>query len=721
MNLNTLYRLTFDRDVDDMGKGAYSNVFMKRGSWFVYNILIKSQEYKSLLERLSFDNYRIIKSSDPIDTLVPTIIVYDNEQEFMNICKRVRTLRESTLVIHSKHVRDDQLVPMTFEQQGRIAMILSGFPRFETLNKQKYNEKNTMDMYGAYWNTVDVHGTNYTSIPSVESSSVDQSAYTHVSFHNLQNFPMRNVPLLSDEPHILPRIESMYTGLKLVCDNLFHTKVKRKIQKSTAFQTYDIIVKSRSDVRIIDFIDARDGYLFVQNRRIGKIDDSTIFIPFAHYKKDVSIITDMIAIGSPEVMDTYGKMIEYISSNGSLLNIPRVPELALYDYFHQKGMHIVPFHMKYTCLRVSDFGETHNKTVYLGPLYGTCFIEPVGAHVRIKNANGQRMGHHCGVISFSHTHFEGDDTFVLHKNRIYTTNLDITYTLHMKQNNMIYLSKAFGTAFECDAPEKDAYTHADPTTDIVVARYNESLEWCKPYASMCIVYNKGEALKNNFGLKIRQLPNVGRESHTYLSHIIYNWDTLNEYTVFLQGGDIGHGQEKPHMFEGVSVDDYVKAKDDLFLLVSGCQSTSDTRHWLREGFQGEPEWFGKVIAFPETPDVEMLKGTDGHWKNTVDTSVIKITPHGVLSYPDSTGASLLSFHWCPSFTTRFKDFWNDIFETACPEYLYYTQGAQFTVHRDTIKKRPIEFYKNLLKRVEYSVNPHEGYFCELIWRYIFKV
>lgn len=728
MNLNTLYRMTFDRDVDDMGKSAYGNVFMKRGSWFVYNILINSDEYKGLLNKLndSFDNFKIIKPDDTFDTLVPTIIIYNSEQEFMNICKKIRILRETILVVHAKHIRDEQLIPMAFEQQGRIAMILSGFPRFESHNIQKFHEKNTIDLYGAYWKNVDVHGTNYTSIQGLDASHVNQDVYTDLSFHDIIDFPIRDVPLLSGEPHILPRIESMYSGVKLVCDKLFQSKFiqKGRILKTNKnyIEKYDIIVKSRSDVCIFDFIDIQDGQLCVQNRRLGKIDDNVIYIPFAHYKKDVHIITDMIAIGSPKVIEIYGKMIDYINKEGSLLDIPKVPELILYEYFHQQNITIVPFHMKYTCLRVSDFGEVHNKSVYLGKLYGTCSIEPVpeSFHVRIKNVNGQRMGHQCGIISFSHTHYEGDDTFVVYKNRIFSTNLDITYGLHMKQNNMIYLSKTGATVFDFDLEHKDALAHKDPKTDVVIARYNESLEWCKPYASMCIVYNKGEPLKNNFGLKIRQLTNVGRESHTYLSHIIYNWDTLNDYTVFLQGGDIGHGQEQPHMFDGISVDDYIKAKEDLFLLVSGCQATDTTKHWIREGYQGEPEWFGKVIEYPPL-DVGKLKQTDNYWKNKVDTSCVRITPQGVLSYPDYSGASLLSFNWCPTFRTHFKAFWKDIFNYPCPEYLYYTQGAQFTVHKDVIKRRPVEFYKKLLKCVEHSANPHEGYFCELIWRYIFTL
>jgi hypothetical protein len=76
---------------------------------------------------------------------------------------------------------------------------------------------------------------------------------------------------------------------------------------------------------------------------------------------------------------------------------------------------------------------------------------------------------------------------------------------------------------------------------IVVARYNENLEWMKemPFEGHeYIVYKKGpnkdfyrsEHLKN-----VVDLDNVGREGHTYLYHIIHNYDNLADVTVFLPG------------------------------------------------------------------------------------------------------------------------------------------------------------------------------------------
>ena len=81
----------------------------------------------------------------------------------------------------------------------------------------------------------------------------------------------------------------------------------------------------------------------------------------------------------------------------------------------------------------------------------------------------------------------------------------------------------------------------DKTVEIVVARYNENLEWLKhhPFSEYnVIIYNKGT--NNNFykpkKLKyIENLENVGKCDHTYLYHIIKNYDNLSDITIFLPG------------------------------------------------------------------------------------------------------------------------------------------------------------------------------------------
>jgi len=84
--------------------------------------------------------------------------------------------------------------------------------------------------------------------------------------------------------------------------------------------------------------------------------------------------------------------------------------------------------------------------------------------------------------------------------------------------------------------------------ELVIARYNENLEWLNnaPFRKYpVIIYNKG--VNNNFNaeskdVRIEKLQNVGKCDHTYLYHIINNYDNLADVTVFLPGS--AHMKEK---------------------------------------------------------------------------------------------------------------------------------------------------------------------------------
>lgn len=70
---------------------------------------------------------------------------------------------------------------------------------------------------------------------------------------------------------------------------------------------------------------------------------------------------------------------------------------------------------------------------------------------------------------------------------------------------------------------------------IVVARYGEDITWLKSFSdTSIIVYEKEDEPVNG------ALPNVGREAHTYLHHIITRYDDLFELTAFLQGHPFDH-------------------------------------------------------------------------------------------------------------------------------------------------------------------------------------
>ena len=72
---------------------------------------------------------------------------------------------------------------------------------------------------------------------------------------------------------------------------------------------------------------------------------------------------------------------------------------------------------------------------------------------------------------------------------------------------------------------------------LVVAHYKEDLAWLDALLATghtADIYEKGE------GTRGPQLPNVGRESGTWLHHIVTHYDNFPDYTCFMQGGGIDH-------------------------------------------------------------------------------------------------------------------------------------------------------------------------------------
>ena len=84
---------------------------------------------------------------------------------------------------------------------------------------------------------------------------------------------------------------------------------------------------------------------------------------------------------------------------------------------------------------------------------------------------------------------------------------------------------------------------------IIISRFNENLNWLQesPFNEFqYIVYNKGD--NDNFNktnvVSIVNLPNVGKCDHTYLYHIVNNFDNLDDILVFLPGSLYSSSEKK---------------------------------------------------------------------------------------------------------------------------------------------------------------------------------
>lgn len=85
------------------------------------------------------------------------------------------------------------------------------------------------------------------------------------------------------------------------------------------------------------------------------------------------------------------------------------------------------------------------------------------------------------------------------------------------------------------------------TKEIVVAYYNENLDWLKKVKEYKItIYNKSSLDIDN----TISLPNIGREMHTYFHHIVENYDTLSDWIFFTQGNPFDHVKDYMDILNG---------------------------------------------------------------------------------------------------------------------------------------------------------------------------
>lgn len=201
---------------------------------------------------------------------------------------------------------------------------------------------------------------------------------------------------------------------------------------------------------------------------------------------------------------------------------------------------------------------------------------------------------------------------------------------------------------------------------IVVARYNENIEWLKSDMSNCIIYNKGNKLNiyNEILLK-----NVGRESETYLHYIITNYYNLPDVVVFTQARISDH--------KGINDINYlIKIKNEA---LTYSKSRDILTHYdLGDNIHFDKEWNLRKDGY-------YLRD---NYKNNKPITFLEWFKRNIdQNYPN-------------------------------PIYIYI--NGIFAVKKENIINKPIEYYKRLIEEVNHHINSTEGHFFERSWFYIFS-
>jgi len=209
--------------------------------------------------------------------------------------------------------------------------------------------------------------------------------------------------------------------------------------------------------------------------------------------------------------------------------------------------------------------------------------------------------------------------------------------------------------------------------EIIVARYNENLNWIleSPFNEFnYTVYNKGD--NDNFektGVnKIINLPNVGRCDHTFLYHISKNYASLADITVFFPGSiNIPHKKDR-----AIDILNRIKCKKAVFI--------------------------GQY-----TPNVRTLFNTFtlDNWSAT--------DPQNFVKNPESTLQKSPIRPYGRWFLYNFG--------YISPQIV--CMNGIFSIDRRDVIKYPIFRYNKLVKQLSTHSNPEVGHYVERSWSAIF--
>lgn len=212
-----------------------------------------------------------------------------------------------------------------------------------------------------------------------------------------------------------------------------------------------------------------------------------------------------------------------------------------------------------------------------------------------------------------------------------------------------------------------------PNIEIVIARYNENTEWLneEPFNKFKqVIYEKGPLhMKSKTNRIIKTLPNVGREGHSFLYHIIENYDNLSDIMIFLCGSAMDDRKKN-------STNDVMSrlTKDQV---IDRCNGTNDYMNEMKDFILDEYQSLNE--------------------KNKSINDESKLQKSKLRPYKKWLE------HYAPNITKLPNIWW----------------GGVFSVTKNQILKHPKELYIQLLSELSYHSNPETGHYLERTWAGLF--
>lgn len=218
--------------------------------------------------------------------------------------------------------------------------------------------------------------------------------------------------------------------------------------------------------------------------------------------------------------------------------------------------------------------------------------------------------------------------------------------------NLVNSMKASNRFLNCNP-------YVNPHYEIVVSHFdNDDLSKLKRYARFSHIYHKGAEVIPRFNFqRWEKLPDVGIEAHTYLHHIITNYDHISDITVFIHGG-------------GISESDHKFCYDNIWNFIKGAR---------------------KKKLFMLGPIDQLWD-----WEEDVDSKTVRESKMSI------------------------GEFWHEIFGYSHPGSINYPRMPCFGVHKNGIYAHPKHFYEKIYRYVSDHSEPEESYYLKKLWASIFE-
>lgn len=281
------------------------------------------------------------------------------------------------------------------------------------------------------------------------------------------------------------------------------------------------------------------------------------------------------------------------------------------------------------------------------------------------------------------------NNFLNHANALYAPRFFVNNLVDKKngdKDKSIIVDDHMSMLLESQCFPKDVLSDTNFHVDIIVARYAENLSWLKnipiPDSNTIVslyIYNKGCKLSKTDDIMphvpyfvkdvhLIELRNVGRCDHTYLYHVVNNYDCLADVTIFLTAS------------------------------ANIPRKWAQTIHTIRNVFKHH----GPAIKGHYSGNVRSALGgftIESHMADCMENRIANPTSQ-------TTRASTRPFGlW-------YSKYFNHDIEHVC--YLGILSAHRFQVHM-----RPKEFYMSLVQELSVADNVEVGHFIERSWFAIF--